>query len=286
MFRTVKDKIPEYYTLDDWLLQTINPPPDLEKAIETYRRTFDKSIKEDLPCCTISAAFHTERNLNNIKHKNNFICLDIDRTTKAKKKRCNQCIDMLLVKEFFMNHPCTYYCGYSCGGDGVYVILRIHDENKLAEYFEYFRNQLSRIGINIDESCKDYTRLRFFSVDKEAYYNPDAKFYKLEEKKEVKPSARHFGITKSDTDKVEKIIELINSTGMDITQSYDDWVKVGAALYDGFGDTGLTYFHQVSSNHPEYDPREVDKKYHSCSKMNKIKLAAFFYVASSYGLRY
>lgn len=286
MFYDVKDVIPKYYTLEAWLEQTINPPVELEEAVLKYRETFDKKLKEDLPCCTISAAFNEKRSLDNIKHKNKLICIDIDRHTKSKKKKCNLCIDMLLVKEMFINHPCTVYCGYSVSGDGIYAILRIHNENELEKYFNLFKENLSRLGINIDDVCKDYTRLRFFSVDREAYYNPDALYYKApEEKKERKPTPKEY-ISKTDTEKVEKIIEIINQTGIDITQSYEDWVKVAAALNDGFGDTGLQYFHQVSMNHPDYDPKETDKKYFNCSKMNKIKLAAFFYVANSYGVRY
>ena len=286
IFKHVKDNVPQDFDLDSWLQQTINPTKELDEAVEAYRQTFDKSLKERLPCATISASFHTERNLNNIVEKNKLICIDIDRHTKSKKKRCNQCVDMLLVKEMFMSHPCTLYCGYSVSGDGIYAIIRIHDENQLGLYFNLFRDNLSRIGINIDESCKDYTRLRFFSVDRDAYYNPDAKYYKAPEKAPERKPVAGFHVSKSDAEKVEKIISIISSTGMDITQSYDDWVKIGAALNDGFGESGLVYFHQVSSQHSDYDPRETDKKYHSCSKMNKIKLAAFFYVANSYGIRY
>jgi len=286
VFQHVKDNIPLEYDLETWLEATMNPSKDLEELVNSYRQTYDIKLKQKLPCATISASFHTERNLNNIVKKNNLICIDIDRHTKSKKKRCNQCVDMLLVKEMFMSHPCTLYCGYSVSGDGIYAIIRIKDENELGLYFDLFRDNLSRIGVNIDESCKDYTRLRFFSVDREAYYNPAALFYEAPKKKvERKPTAGTH-VSKSDTEKVEKIIEIISSTGMDITQSYEDWVKVGAALNDGFGESGLSYFHQVSSQNSEYNAKDTDLKYRSCAKMNRIKLAAFFYVASSYGLRY
>lgn len=286
VFKHVKDNIPQDFLLEDWLKLTINPTPELDQAVEAYRQTFDRTLKEKLPCATISASFHTERNLNNIVEKNRLICIDIDRHTKSKKKRCNQCVDMLLVKEMFMSHPCTLYCGFSVSGDGIYAIIQIYDAEELPLYFNLFRDNLSRIGINIDESCKDYTRLRFFSVDRDAYYNPDALFYRAPKKVEEKKPVAGFHVSKTDAEKVEKIISIINETGMDITQTYDDWVKIAAALNDGFGDSGLVYFHQISSHHPDYDPKETDKKYRNCAKMNRIKLAAFFYVANSYGIRY
>lgn len=286
IFKNVKDNIPLEFDLDVWLKQTISPTKELEEAVRAYRETFDDNLKRKLPCVTISASFHTERNLKNIVKKNNLICIDIDRHTKSKKKKCNLCADMLLVKEMFMTHTSTLYCGFSVSGDGIYAIIRIAEEEKLSEYFELFRENLARIGVNIDESCKDYTRLRFFSVDKEAYYNPDAILYKLPVKKVERKVVANNYISKTDTEKVEKIVEIISSTGMDITQSYEDWVKVAAALNDGFGESGLGYFHKISSQNPEYNAKETDKKYYNCSKISKIKLAAFFYVANSYGIRY
>ena len=286
IFKHVKDNIPKEYDLDVWLQATINPNPELEQAVEEYRKTHDKQLKNRLPCVTISASFHTERNLNNVIQQNNLICIDVDRYSKSKKKKCNMCVDMLLVKEMFMSHPSTLYTGYSCGGDGVYAIIKIADAQQLPKYFEHFRNNLSRIGINIDESCKDYTRLRFFSVDRQAYYNPDATVYKIAEPKPIQKPVAGFHISKTDIEKVEKIIEIIQHNGIDITGSYDDWVKIGAALADAFGDSGIDYFHAVSSQHPEYDYKETVNKFNSCKKLNRIKLSSFFYVADSYGIRY
>ena len=287
IFANVEDNVPKSMPLEYWLLNTIKPQDDdLKQKILTYRETFDPEIKKSLPCCTISANFETRRSLDNIKQKNKLICLDVDRHTKSKKKTCNTCVDMLLVKEMFMEHPCTLYAGKSVSGDGIYAIIRIHDEEKLKEYFEFFRKSLSRIGVNIDESCKDYTRLRFYSYDPDAYFNPDALFYRLpKEKKEIKPKALEH-ISKSDAEKVEKIIEVLEKTSMDITQSYEDWVKIGAALYDGFGDLGNSYFHKISSFYADYDPKETETKWNQCKKMSKIKLSSLFYVANSYGVRY
>ena len=287
IFANVEDNVPKSMPLEYWLLNTIKPQDeDLKQKVLEYRETFDPEIKKSLPCCTISANFETRRSLDNIKQKNKLICLDVDRHTKSKKKTCNTCVDMLLVKEMFMEHPCTLYAGKSVSGDGIYAIIRIHDEEKLKEYFEFFRKSLSKIGVNIDESCKDYTRLRFYSYDPDAYFNPDALFYRLpKEKKEIKPKALEH-ISKSDAEKVEKIIEVLEKTSMDITQSYEDWIKIGAALYDGFGDLGNSYFHKISSFYADYDPKETETKWNQCKKMNKIKLSSLFYVANSYGVRY
>ena len=289
IFNNVEDTVPKDFYLESWLLNTIEPSEEdsyLKEKVLKYRESFDPEIKKSLPCCTVSSTFQGKRSLDNIKQKNKLICLDIDRHTKSKKRKCNECVDMLLVKELFSQHPCTIYCGLSVSGDGIYAILRIEDENKLQEFFSMFEESLARIGINIDASCKDYTRLRFYSYDPDAYFNPKALYYaapKVKEPPVIKPTSSY---SISDAEKVEKIIKILEETNMDITQSYEDWVKIGAALYEGFGDSGNGYFHRVSSFYPDYEFKATERKWANCRTMNKIKLAAFFYVANSYGVRY
>lgn len=285
IFKDVSDIEPKPFHLEKWLFQTRKPFKDVLSNIENYRNTFDKKLKESLPCCTISASFDKVRNLGNIKKKNNVICIDIDRFTKSKRRKCNTCVDMQLVKEMFAEHPSTLYAGFSCSGDGVYAILRIFDSEKLDEYFEHFKEKFARIGLNIDESCKDYTRLRFFSVDEDSYFNPNAKMYKIPEKKKEEKKSETQSVL-DNRDKIEQLCQVIEKNVIDITSSYDDWIKIGAGLYNEFGDQGIEYFHRISKYHPDYSVKECERKFNQCRKMSGIKLNTLFYIASSYGVRY
>ena len=286
LFSDVEDTKPKPFPLEFWLFQTLNPTDETEKQVDEYRETFNKEIKSKLPCCTISASFGNYRNLENIKKKNNLICIDIDRFTKSKRKKSNICVDMQLAKEMFMQHPSTLYTGFSCSGDGIYAILKIADAEDLEGYFEYFRDKFAMIGLNIDESCKDYTRLRFFSVDKEGYFNPNAKAYKKPEKeKEIKKNTNSKEY-KDNAQKVEKVCDEIEKHRIDITGSYDDWIKIGAGLFSEFADNGITYFHRISKFHPEYSIKKTEEKWAKCRRMNKTSLSSLFYIANSYGIRY
>ena len=277
IFENVISNVPHDYDLDDWLRHTIKPKGRLKKSIDNYRNTFSKEDKKSLPCITVSARFTKWRKEENIVEKMPFICLDIDRKT-------NQCISMLLVKELFMNHPCCYYTGYSTSIDGVYAIMKITDPEKLDKYFEYFEGALKKIGINIDQSCKDYARLRFFSFDSEAYHNPKAKALNLP-KPAAKKVYKNFTIT-TESEKVEKLINEINKFSLDITSNYEDWIKIAGALNSEFGENGRGYFHNISKHHANYDAKKCDKKYDSCKKMNKTSLGSLFKIASDYGARY
>ena len=277
IFENVRSNVPYDYDLDDWLRHTIKPKGRLKKSIDNYRNTFSKEDKKALPCITVSARFSKWREEKNIIEKMPFICLDIDRKT-------NQCISMLLVKELFMNHPCCYYTGYSTSIDGVYAIMKISNPEKLDQYFEYFDLSLKKIGINIDQSCKDYARLRFFSFDSEAYHNPQAKAFRLK-KPATKRFYHNYTVT-SESEKVDKLIDEINKFSIDITSNYEDWIKIAGALQGEFGENGRGYFHNISKYHKDYSVKGADKKYDSCKKMNKTNLGSLFKIASDYGARY
>lgn len=293
MFNSADDVVPKEVDLLEWLRWTIDPPKHYEQKVLKYRETFLRKDKIKIPCITPTATFHTERNLNNIKHHNPIICFDVDRFAKSKKSVQNPCINFDLAKEFFSKHPSCIYAGFSCSGEdsGLYVIMLIAENDKLIDYFEHFQSSLARNGINIDPSCKDYTRCRFFSIDKEAYFNPDAKPFRLKKeapKKEVAVrSVKEIGIKIfDDAEKVRIIIEQCQRIGIDITSSYDDWIKIGAGLYNSFGEDGRSFFHKISSIYPGYNEKETDKKFDSCRRMNRITLSSFFSIANDYGVRY
>lgn len=285
IFQNVSDNSPKDFDLDQWLEYTIKPPKRLLNLVEKYKETLDKKDKENIPCSTISASFDKIRNLENIKSTLPLICLDIDRYSKSKKKASNDCIDMLLVKELFMSHPCCYYCGHSLSGDNIYAIILLETSNNLSEYFDHLQKQLALRGINIDSSCKDYTRLRFFSYDPEAYYNPKAKALRLKKPKKVATGGRTF-VNKSDQEKVEKLLQEIHRYKVDITTVYEDWIKIAGALNSEFGDSGRSYFHEISQYHQDYDFEKADKKFDQCKKMNKTGLGSLFKIATDYGVRY
>lgn len=281
-FKRASDTVPKKTDLDKWLKNTISPPEDLKKQVEKFRHTKSKSAKLAIPCITISATFKDKRNLDNIIAKNGLICLDID-------KDSNPIANMNLVKDFFKKHPSTMYSGFSVSEKGIYVIIKISKEKELIKYFKYFRNKLRTIGINIDESCKDYTRLRFFSVDENAYYNPEAKPFRIPKKvkpKKTNTPTNDTEASKTNLNKVEKVVQLIEGNAIDITSDYNDWVKIAGSLYNAFGESGRQFFHRVSKYNHGYKFKTADQKFDNCRKMSRLNLSSFFFIANSYGIRY
>lgn len=275
--RATTDEVCKEINLKKWLHQTINPPKDLKKKVLKYRFLKSKSLKQQIPCITVSATFKKVRNLDRIKNKTGLICLDID-------PKENPVLDLDKAKQLFSQHPSVLYVGRSVSNNGIYVIMVVDPKVKLIKYFKYFRKQLRSKGIIIDESCKDYTRLRFFSIDPDAYLNLKAKVFHLPKKRKIRYKGKVN--TTDNRQKVEAIVALIEQHKTDITKEYNDWIKIAGALNNAFGGSGLEYFKRISQFHPDYKAKKVERKYEKCGRMNNVSLNSFFYVAGKYGFRY
>ena len=90
----------------------------------------------------------------------------------------------------------------------------------------------------------------------------------------------------SDSDRVQELITLLHQSGTDITNGYNDWLKVGFALAGAFGESGRSYFHDISSIYSGYDAREANKKYDEClrSENGRTDISTLFYLAKQAGV--
>ena len=86
--------------------------------------------------------------------------------------------------------------------------------------------------------------------------------------------------------KVERVVNLIEQSKVDITIGYDAWLKIGFALSDEFQETGREFFHRVSRQNGKYNQRETDKQYDNCisAKGSGVTIATFFQLAKDAGI--
>lgn len=86
--------------------------------------------------------------------------------------------------------------------------------------------------------------------------------------------------------KVERIVSLIEQKGIDITNGYDNWLKVGFALTSEFQEAGRGFFHRVSRQSTEYKASDTDKQYNKCLSAHGdgISIATFFQMAKDAGI--
>jgi len=80
---------------------------------------------------------------------------------------------------------------------------------------------------------------------------------------------------------IERLIELIESTCVDITDGYQNWMNVAFALINKFGSNAREYFHRISKFHRDYTSENCDKHFDSFfkSKGSGITIASLFWIA-------
>lgn len=100
------------------------------------------------------------------------------------------------------------------------------------------------LDFTFDKACGDVCRLRSQSYDIHQYVNMSAKpFTRIyQEPKPIRPSFNYDYNGIDTEDKVADLCREISQQHIDLTGTYDDWMKIGAAL-SSLGESGRQWFH-------------------------------------------
>lgn len=85
---------------------------------------------------------------------------------------------------------------------------------------------------------------------------------------------------------VEAIIKQIEANKIDITSAYGDWLNIGFAFADEFGENGRDLFHRISKYYSDYSTTECNRQYDNCllAKGHGVSMKTFFYHAKQAGV--
>lgn len=266
LYKGANDNIGTIVNLRDFLFTN-----QYKDIVETIRKgaTIDERHKikgkyrNTLPCATICGCFNGRKS-DKIVSYSGLMAIDID-------YKDNQEI-IAEVPGILRGLDYVVYAGKSISGDGYFAICKIHNPKRLKEHYMALEADFKELGITLDKSCKDITRLRFVSYNEQPYYNPNAiSYYKIVEepkKREVTTSVTmkhqdfNFHTTCSDSrQKVEEGIKYLRDHHLTLPDDYHSWFKAGMSLCSEFGEAGRQYFHSISSLSPKYDRQECDNQY-------------------------
>ena len=239
-----------------------------------------KSLKKQLPLATISGTFAPTRLAANLVSHSHLLCIDID-------KKDNMDVEWFDdLKNEWRNIPQILYAAHSVRGIGWFAIFHIAYPEKHKAQFEALRQDFAHEGLVIDESCKDVSRMRTISYDPEPYVNEDATLY-TKVWVEPKPTFHaRYGGGDNDMERIERCCREIEERGIDITATYDDWFRVGAALAS-LGERGRSLYHLVSSQNAKYKAAETDKKFDNFLRnVSSINIGTFFHICSQHGINW
>lgn len=240
-----------------------------KQIIEKIREnTEDKqqvsALKRSLPCATISGTFR-HRNSEGLINHSGLIAIDIDTNENPLIE------DWELLKEDLSGCPNILYAGLSCSGKGLFAVIPIEHPDKHILQFDALFHLFDEMGIILDKSCRDVTRLRFKSYDERPYLNENAEPFNGI----LRPQRKKIGklSTSTDNSRIEALIKRIEDSKADITAEYGDWVRIGYAMATEYGEDGRTIFHRISRYNLDYDEAECDKQFSECLKGNKEKVS-------------
>lgn len=218
------------------------------------------------------------RSAKSITQHSGFICIDIDSKDQLRQ-------DYDVIREEIKKDAYTYALHASVSGKGGLVVyFKIVPEKHLEAFLAIEKHFADSYNVFIDKSCKDVSRYRFVSYDPDLYLNKKSRTWKTYlNKKQVEPKSTYIY---SDND-LTHVFQQIADKGVDLTNSYDDWFKIGAGLCSKFGEQGRDYFHLVSQNSAKYEGKVVDDLYSILLKRTPDKIATigtFLWLCKSSGI--
>lgn len=254
-------------------------------AIQELRSTTDfnrkKQIKLSLPQATISGVFAPTRSAENLVKHSGLICVDIDRKDNLHIANFDT-----LIPDVLRHIEEVAYAAHSVSGNGYFVIIPLKYTEEHKAQFEKLVRVFDDMDITIDKACGDVCRLRCQSYDIHQYINLNAKPF-AGIYREPKPNPPRFNCDYDgfDTeDKVARLCQEIAFRHIDLTATYDDWVKIGAAL-SSLGESGQQWFHLCSSQNSGYNTVECDRKFNNLIRSNRrIGIGTFFHYCKNVGL--
>lgn len=250
------------------------------------RTVFDKdernALKRSLPQATISGVFSPTRAKNNLSQHSGLICVDID------AKDNPDILDWETLKQDLSVLPQIAYCALSVSGKGLFLVIPLRYPEKHLQQFRQLQIDFQKMGIMIDSACSDITRLRCLSYDEHPIINENATLYEgvYVEKPKHKSFPTCFIYEGENTSaEVAVCCRKIQQCGIDITASYDDWLKVGCALAT-LGESGRLLFHICSRQNAKYNAAKTDKMFTDLLRRNyqQVNIGTFFWMCKQYGI--
>ena len=250
------------------------------------RAVFDKekrnALKRSLPQATISGVFSPTRAKNNLSQHSGLICVDID------AKDNPDILDWETLKQDLSVLPQIAYCALSVSGKGLFLVIPLRYPEKHLQQFRQLQIDFRKMGIMIDSACSDITRLRCLSYDEHPTINENATLYEgvYVEKPKHKSFPTCF-IYEGENTSAEVVVccRKIHQCGIDITASYDDWLKVGCALAT-LGESGRALFHICSRQNAKYNAAKTDKMFADLLRRNyqQVNIGTFFWMCKQHGI--
>lgn len=256
------------------------------EVVTQYRNFPDKTTNEardfkktKFPAITVSGTFENERKASKLGKHSGFIAMDFDSFPDGE--------DIDTARSLLYADQYTYAGFLSVSGNGLCIVVKIDPKRHLDAFEGLERYYYTQYGYQIDQSCKDVSRLRFVSFDPDLHINTSssifAHYLPAKKGRKTKLETKVFPTTNND---IEYVLSQIEDQKIDITSQYKEWVAIGMSIKAEYGDNpGHDYFQRVSQYHPDYDYDKTERKYRSFKPVSKTGIGLFLHIAREHGLQ-
>lgn len=265
LYDYLMDKDKKYYNKYSAIVDCI-------RKCKTDEERKDIKKNSNLPCVTVSCL--TGNDKSDVKHINPLICIDIDKQDNL------TIIDRVpsLVKQL----SCVAYFSKSVSGTGYYCLIPIKYPDLFKQHFNALQRDFADMGITIDKSCSNPNRLRYYSYDTDAYINTSAEVYDtvLEDRRETSiTDNREIKPVNINDKSIIDMLDYINNNKLDITNTYQRWLSVTAAIANTYQEQGRDLYHSICKYHKAYNSYECDDKYNDLlvNSLSEYGIGTLFY---------
>ena len=230
--------------------------------------------KRKLPSYTATATYKGERKEVNMTNYNALCVVDLDHLQDVEK-----------AKEDIKKLPFVLYCAKSVGGKGLFCLIRVNgSKDEYLKHWYALKDDFEGIGLQIDESCKDDSRLRFVSYDEKPYINYQATIYAkkkvcvIPSTNQAPPQTKH-NQNKDCVLELQNIMEDVQQNHLQLSRSHSDTLYLSNVLSSVMGEDGRKYLHIIRQQRGNYDPIKTDSLFDYSLEHNttKYSMAALRY---------
>jgi hypothetical protein len=239
------------------------------RANKTDKKKYTE-IKSKLPAITGSCTMkQNSRSVANISEMNGLILIDIDCDVNTElRKRIDA-------------DKYTFCSNRSVSGTGLVVFVKINSDLFLESFHGLAQYYSDNFDVDIDQSCKDVSRLRYISYDIDIFVNEKSETFKAKKAPAKKVKKETFFFAKDD---FGFIMDQIQNKGIDLCkEDYKTFCEIGFSIGSHFGDAGLKYFKTICQNGSKYDPIRIESQYKKFLKTGGVSISTFYYHAKEAG---
>lgn len=291
-FNGIKDIKPKKMNLK--ALLTGNNSKRNNELVEKIRVTSDKKerqeLKKGLLNFAINCNFKESRSATNVFEKTGLIYIDIDFQDNT------EIIDD--IPNILKSIQNVVFYKKSCSGKGYQAIIPYCKSLDFTKVWYSIEKDFAELGIKIDPTTKDISRVTFYSYDPDYYYNPNSELYTktLDKPKEEKIKVKDLSNRKQNkyikitdnSEYIEKLISYLDANNLSLdNDNYSVWEKICLAVISEFGEEGIEIFKRLSQNSDKYDEDDTEKFYadhlNRYSDSNQVDFGTIRYYAKQIG---